>query len=161
MKHSTYSCTILKSLQPLLKQVIRRSIMKPAQSFPAIAPATSAAAPNLGSGASALFNPIGTVPSFSSTSRLSTRSAGSGSRPRRPKPIVMGATPPPPSMQPAQQPTTAFESSHQQQQGGDRCDFKVIQQTCALFGLDLVSVVSNLRLVFNGVVCILPVSAQC
>ena len=52
----------------------------------------------------------------------------------RPKPI--SCTPPP------------FEGQHQQQQPqqagqsaqrGDRCDFKTIQQTCSLFGLDLVS----------------------
>ena len=45
-------------------------------------------------------------------------------RGQRPKPIA--GTPPPMNYQ-------AFQS--------DRCDFKVIQQTCSLFGLDLVSVI--------------------
>ena len=45
-------------------------------------------------------------------------------RGQRPKPIA--GTPPPMNYQ-------TFQS--------DRCDFKVIQQTCSLFGLDLVSVI--------------------
>jgi dachs protein len=63
------------------------------------------------------FNPIGVSRMSSSTSRMSTRSV-------RPRPQPLIGTPPPEVMQ---QPQT------------DRADFKVIQQTCALFGLDLVS----------------------
>ena len=53
----------------------------------------------------------------------------------RPKPI--SCTPPPfeGQHQQQQQPQQAGQSAGQR---GDRCDFKTIQQTCSLFGLDLV-----------------------
>ncbi len=49
-------------------------------------------------------------------------------RSSRPKPIAIAGTPPPLDVMQT-----------------DRCDFKTIQQTCALFGLDLVSHISFLK----------------
>ena len=64
--------------------------------------------------AAAGFNPIGSGLNQTGSARMSTRSL-------RPRPQPITGTPPPDTMQ------------------LDRCDFKTIQQTCALFGLDLVS----------------------
>ena len=55
----------------------------------------------------------------------SSFSAGGG----RPRPQPITGTPPPPP---------AAQSASSDIMQTERCDFKVIQQTCALFGLDLV-----------------------
>ena len=88
--------------------------------------------------AAAGFNPIGGVGailsrlSSSSTSRMSSRSG-------RPRPQPITGTPPPEPIGAATI-SRAEEVPPVQAAGAqkDRCDFKVIQQTCALFGLDLV-----------------------
>ena len=104
-----------------------KSIMKPAA---AALPAATAVATG--------FNPIGggggTISrvSSSSTGRMSLRSG-------RPRPQPITGTPPP-------EPISVSEDASPFPASGvlkDRCDFKVIQQTCALFGLDLVRLCLN------------------
>ena len=72
-------------------------------------------------------------------------------RGQRPKPIA--GTPPP------------LEQSHHQEwqhwQQQDRCDFRIIQQTCSLFGLDLVCLFNGLlRLPFLIISCNIPSKSQ-
>ena len=111
------------SSMPLFHQAATKSIIKPT---------TNAMA-------AAGFNPIGgggggaiSRVSSSSTSRMSLRSG-------RPRPQPITGTPPPEPVGAATI-SGAVDASPFPAAGAqkDRCDFKVIQQTCALFGLDLV-----------------------
>ena len=74
------------------------------------------------------FNARKILPKTKKISTLSQRS--SSSRSTRPRPQPIAGTPPLPAVDGVV--GTVMQS--------DRCDFNVIQQTCALFGLDLVSV---------------------
>ena len=60
-------------------------------------------------------------------------------RGQRPKPIA--GTPPPLE---EQSPHHQEWQQQQQWQQQDRCDFRIIQQTCSLFGLDLVCLIYGL-----------------
>ena len=118
-----------------------KSSMPPSSSTPRFhhVPTKSIIKPTTNTMPAAGFNPIGgggggTISrvSSSSTSRMSLRSG-------RPRPQPITGTPPPEptgavTMSGAGDPSPLPSASAQK----DRCDFKVIQQTCALFGLDLV-----------------------
>ena len=119
-----------KSLATHQMQMPIKSIIKPTTAIAAAAAAASGAAG---------FNPIGgsaggiSRVSSSSMSRMSLRSG-------RPRPQPITGTPPPDTVV---VPTAsgALDASPVPAANAakDRCEFKVIQQTCALFGLDLVS----------------------
>ena len=124
-----------------------KSIMKPAATA---LPAATAAATG--------FNPIGgggggTISrvSSSSTGRMSLRSG-------RPRPQPITGTPPPEPISVSED-ASPFPASGVQK---DRCDFKVIQQTCALFGLDLVRICLNRAQVARYFPLLSPlIPAQC
>ena len=125
-----------KSLMPPPTRLATHHTQMPIKSIIKPTAATAAAAASGAAG----FNPIGgstggiSRVSSSSMSRISLRSG-------RPRPQPITGTPPP--LDAVVAPTDSGVSDASPvpaaNRAKDRCEFKVIQQTCALFGLDLVS----------------------